>query len=167
MSKLFLLAILGLMGMATAAGAQPAPAAPQGQNPPTTKTVSMKMSEVQKIDLLIKLVEKSGLHFIRNGTEYDSKKAAAHLREKFDYAHKRPRYASQVATARDFIKNIATKSYLSGKPYQIKLKDGKLVPSGEWLIRRLEELEKNGPAVSPPAPKGAATTQDVAKKSGQ
>lgn len=104
------------------------------------------LTEREKIDYLLKQVEDSGLIFIRNGSEYPSKKAAEHLRGKLDYA------GDRIKTARQFIDILASKSSRSGKPYYIKQKDGTLVPSGQWLTRALEELEKRQNRTAMPTP---------------
>ena len=165
--KIFLLALLLFCAPALGALAQTAPATAPVKAKDKVTTASLlaavkgPQTEEQKIEYLIRSIEVSGLGFIRNGTAYDSVKAAAHLREKWDYSRKRPRLAQYVATARDFIKNIASASSLSKKPYQIVLKDGKQIPSGEWLTKRLEKLEKKvkvlatAPAATPQA-KGPA-----------
>lgn len=145
--------VLIMAAMGGGAFAQSAPgsgaARPPASSGPGASASKPALTEDQKIEALIKGVETSGLGFIRNGSEYDSKKAAEHLRSKWTYARKRPRLAKGVATARDFIKNIASASSMSNKPYQIALQDGRKVPSGEWLTARLQELEAPPPTVRP------------------
>lgn len=84
-----------------------------------------------EINYLIRYIENSGARFIRNGSEYSAKEGADHMRDKLKSAGRR------VKTAEDFIAGIATKSYLSGKPYLVKLTDGKTVPTGPWLTEAL------------------------------
>ena len=48
----------------------------------------------------------------------------------------------EVQTARDFIRLAGTKSYVSGKVYLVRFKDGREVDSAEWLTEKLEEIEK-------------------------
>jgi hypothetical protein len=92
--------------------------------------------EKKKIESLISTVENlKDAKFVRNGTEYDCKAAAQHMRDKWEYA------GSKVKTARDFISVIASKSSQSGKPYVIRFKDGKEVESGKYLTEQLEKLE--------------------------
>ena len=43
----------------------------------------------------------------------------------------------------DFIKGIASKSYLSGKPYLVKFADGRTQPTGDWLSTHLAKARKN------------------------
>lgn len=78
-----------------------------------------------RIEHLISTVESyKGAVFIRNGTEYDTKAAASHLRMKLGKA------GDKVKTAEDFISGIASKSSISGKAYKIRKPDGTLsIPS--------------------------------------
>jgi len=75
-----------------------------------------------EIDDLITYVEKSGVRFIRSGTEYSAAEGAAHLRKKLSAA------GDRVKTTEDFIDGIASKSYLNGKLYQVKFADGHTQP---------------------------------------
>jgi Family of unknown function (DUF5329) len=101
-------------------------------NPPTEK---------EKIEGLIRVVEGlKGAKFIRNGSEYDSGSAAKFLRRKWGTQ------AKEIVTARDFIEKAASNSSTSGKPYLIRLKEGKTVKFGEYLMGELKRLETD-PAV--------------------
>ena len=102
-------------------------------------------AEQAKIDWLLGEVERSDAIFIRNGKEYDAKKAVSHLRTKLLFAGKR------VQTARDFIEGIASRSQESGKPYQIRFPDGRTKLVGAWLRERLAALE-HGQLSSPTPP---------------
>jgi hypothetical protein len=89
--------------------------------------------EKKKIEFLISSVENlKGAKFIRNGSEYDGKEAAKHLRMKLQSA-------VVVQTADDFIRLCASKSYISGKPYIIRLSDGKTIKSEEYFREKLKE----------------------------
>lgn len=92
--------------------------------------------EGQKIQFLIASVESlRDAQFIRNGTAYDAKAAAAHLRLKLRNA------GSRVATAEDFIRLCASVSSVSGIPYQIKFSDGRVVPAEAYLRQKLAEFK--------------------------
>ena len=120
------LAFLGALGLLTLA---------QGQTPAP--------SQAQRIDYLIRSVESMGAaQFIRNGTTYDAKAAAEHLRLKRRMA------GSSCATAEDFIRHCATQSSVSGKPYEIRLPDGTVVTSAAFLEGKLAEFDRS------PAPGG-------------
>ena len=86
-----------------------------------------------EIDELIAYVQTSGVRFIRNGLEYSGAEGAQHLRDKLAKA------GDRVKT----ITGIASKSFLSGKPYLVKFADGHTQPTGEWLRAHLAEVREN------------------------
>jgi uncharacterized protein DUF5329 len=92
--------------------------------------------EQEAIDWLLSEVKGSDAVFIRNGSEYNGEKAAAHLKSKLFFAGKR------VQTAREFIVGVASHSETSGKPYEIRGKDGVRQPLERWLLERLAVFEK-------------------------
>jgi hypothetical protein len=73
-----------------------------------------------------------GAIFIRNGSEHNGKEAAEHLRMKLQNA-------VVVKTADDFIRLCASKSMITGKPYMIRLSDGKTMKSEEYFREKLKE----------------------------
>jgi hypothetical protein len=89
-----------------------------------------------EVDTLLADIEASGCSFYRNGTWHDSKATAAHLRDKYDYLAAR----DLIVTTEDFIEGTATKSSLSGQPYEVKCGDSAAVASGRWLRERLAHL---------------------------
>jgi Family of unknown function (DUF5329) len=96
-------------------------------NPPTEK---------EKIENLIRQIERlKDAKFIRNGSEYDSSSAAKFLRRKWEAQSK------EIRTARDFIEKAASSSSTSGKPYLIRLKDGKTIRCSDFLTGELKRLE--------------------------
>jgi hypothetical protein len=90
-----------------------------------------------EIDELIMFIQTSGVRLIRNGTEYSAAEGAQHLRGKL------ARAGDRVKTTDDFIAGIASKSYLTGKPYLVKFADGRTQPTGDWLRAHLAETRKN------------------------
>ncbi len=102
-----------------------------------TQSIPTQLTEKQKIEYLIKSIEKlDGAYFWRNGEYHTAKEAAEHLRLKFKNA------GSKIKTAKQFIDNIATKSSMTGTVYKIKFKDGKIVESKTFLYQKLGELNK-------------------------
>jgi hypothetical protein len=102
----------------------------QAQEKPTT--------EKKKIEALIKHVEQlKDVKFVRNSKEYDPKTAAKFLRGKWQANE------AEIKTAKDFIDKVATISSTTGKPYLIRLKDGKDTKSAEYLLGELKKLEKS------------------------
>ena len=92
--------------------------------------------ELSRIERLIRFVEsQKDMKFIRNGSEYTCAEAAKFMRGKLEAM------GGDVVTARDFIERIATKSSMSGKAYQVKLADGRMVPSAQFLTEELKRIE--------------------------
>lgn len=91
--------------------------------------------ETAKIQYLIKSIESlQGVKFIRNGNEYDSTRAADHLRYKLKKA------GSRVKTAEDFIQ-LCSKSYLSGEAYRMRYPDGTTITAETFFRQRLKEYK--------------------------
>jgi hypothetical protein len=108
---------------------------------------SRPAAEQTKIEWLLAEVGNSTATFIRNGKEYDGAKAAAHLKTKLLFAGRR------VQTVRQFIVGVASHSEATGKPYEVRLPDGKQEPMQVWLMERLAVYEKGAAAQKPlPAP---------------
>lgn len=88
----------------------------------------------QEIEHLITNLKASGCEFQRNGSWYDSAKAADHLRSKYDYLLKK----GWVATPEDFIARAGTESSMSHKPYQVRCAGKEAEPSAAWLQAELK-----------------------------
>ena len=93
-------------------------------------------SEQERIDWLLAEIRGSDAVFMRNGKAYDGKQAASHLKSKLWWAGKR------VQTVREFIVGVASRSEETGKPYEIRMKDGSHGPLEKWLLERLVVYEK-------------------------
>jgi hypothetical protein len=93
--------------------------------------------ETARIEYLLAIV--ASMHdaqFIRNGTSYDSAAAVRHLRLKLRAA------GSRIKTAEDFINYCASASSVSGRPYEIRFSDGRVVRSADFLRGKLREFDK-------------------------
>jgi Family of unknown function (DUF5329) len=86
-----------------------------------------------EIDYLLSSIGSSECTFIRNGKQYNAQDAEAHLRMKY---RRGKRYAS---TGEKFIERLASKSSISKKLYYIECENKEKVPSGDWLMQRLNE----------------------------
>ncbi len=95
-----------------------------------------KINEDQKIESLIAFIAKQDGVFIRNGSEYTPGQAAEHLRMKWK------RGGKAIKTAEIFIDKLASTSSMSGKPYQIKYKNGRSINLAALLRAELKRLEK-------------------------
>jgi len=97
---------------------------------------ALPTAERQKIESLIQHVgELKDAKFVRNGWTYEVSTAVRFLRGKWESND------AHVKTARDFIDKVASVSGTSGKPYLIRLKDGKEIPSREFLAAELQKIE--------------------------
>jgi len=104
--------------------------------PSVLRAQSLSLAERQKIEALIKYVgDLKDTKFIRNGWSYDVSTAVRFLRGKWEANE------PSVKTARDFIDKVASFSGTSGKPYLIRLKDGKEIPSREFFVTELRKIE--------------------------
>ena len=75
---------------------------------------------------LLDFIRSSSCTFIRNEEEHSGKAAADHIEDKYDY------YRDEIKTVEDFIERAASRSSMSGKPYQVRC-DGKTMPAADWL----------------------------------
>ena len=97
-----------------------------------------KAEEAMKEDLeatimhLLEFVSTSDVVFIRNGKEHSAEDAAKHIEKKYKH------YKKKIKTPEDFIERSATKSMMSGKLYQVRLKDGTVISNKDWLTDELE-----------------------------
>ena len=90
-----------------------------------------------RIESLIRHVETlADASFIRNGRSYQAKDAAKFLRGKWNAK------AADLRSAGDFIREVASKSGTTGKPYKIRFKDGREVDCGTYLAERLAEIDE-------------------------
>jgi hypothetical protein len=99
-------------------------------------------AELRKIDALLDSVKASEVTFIRNGNEYTAKEAHDHLRKKLKSA-RNSWFAppEEEWTARMFIEKIASRSSISGRPYRVRFKDGKVIEARAWLTEMLHGME--------------------------
>ena len=92
-------------------------------------------SAQREIDHLLEFVAGSSCTFVRNGADYPAQKAGEHLAGKFRYA------ARRIATAEDFIRDIASRSSVSGEAYRVKC--GKVdMPAAVWLTEELQRYRE-------------------------
>ena len=115
------LALLGLGAASTTAAAAPTPA------------------QVE-VEYLLNTIARSGCEFNRNGTWFDSQRASAHLRDKYNGLVALRRFVSAL----EFIEDAATKSSITGRPYLIRCAGREPVPTNQWLREALERYRRDG-----------------------
>jgi Family of unknown function (DUF5329) len=95
--------------------------------------------EARKIEYLINSVATlQNAQFVRNGTSYDGKSAADHLRLKLKNA------GSKITTVEDFIRLCGTGSSVSGIPYTIRFADGTTVNADLYFRQKLALFVSSG-----------------------
>jgi hypothetical protein len=93
-------------------------------------------SAQREIDHLLEFVARSSCTFVRNGADYPAQKAGEHLAGKFRYA------ASRITTAEDFIRDIASRSSVSGEAYRVRC--GRTdMHAGVWLTEELQRYRES------------------------
>jgi len=89
-----------------------------------------------EIHQLLQQLEVSGCQFNRNGTWYSSAEAKTHLLRKLDYINRK----GTINNSEQFIELAASKSSISGKPYQVKCGNHNPSNSQIWLISTLNQM---------------------------
>ena len=95
----------------------------------------------REIASLFTVLEQSGCKFNRNGSWYGAKKAADHLRRKYDYLLKK----NLVTTTESFIDMAASRSSISGKSYLVRCGSQGPVESKAWFTTELIRLRGAAP----------------------
>lgn len=94
-------------------------------------------SEQARIDRLIRSIrERKDALFIRNGREYSCAQAAEFLQGKLKWQ------IDRIATVHDFIDRIGSRSDTSGDIYRVRLADGRVVSSADFLRGQLAHIER-------------------------
>ncbi len=81
---------------------------------------------------------------MRNSKEHSGKEAREHLENKMNYARRAFWLFGPKAdiTVENFINKIASSSSTSGKEYKVRLKDGSVMTTNEWLRLKLKSYQK-------------------------
>jgi len=87
-----------------------------------------------QISQLLLAIEVSKCQFIRNGKTYTPEDSIAHIRKK--YTH----FKDNIDTIDKFIELSATKSLISGRPYQVQCGTSEPELSSAWLTDKAIEL---------------------------
>lgn len=87
----------------------------------------------ETIQYLLDYVARSELTFIRNSGQHTAQEASEHMQKKYEH------FRDEIKTPEEFIELCATRSLLSGKPYQVINKQGETVKTGDWLTIKLKE----------------------------
>jgi hypothetical protein len=97
-----------------------------------------------EIAYLLKYIRESPCTFIRNGSPYDGAAAAEHVEAKYEH------FKREIKSTEDFIDRAATKSLLSGEPYEVQCGGAARTEAAGWLrgVLRSYRLQRK-PAGAP------------------
>ena len=105
--------------------------------------VSMGMADESRaedldrtIAYLLQHVAQANLIFIRNGVMHTPREAEEHMRRKYEY------FKKKIQTPEDFIRLCASMSTVTGRPYQVKLPDGRLLRTDQWMLSALSQYRR-------------------------
>ena len=93
-----------------------------------------------EVGQLFTALKQSNCEFSRNGSWYNAQKAADHLQSKYEYLLKK----RLVTSTESFIELAATKSSMSGKPYQVRCGKTAPVSSSSWFKTQLNAIRSGG-----------------------
>ena len=94
----------------------------------------------REIQGLMEALSASSCEFQRNGTWHGRDEARKHLQRKYDYLLKR----DLADTAEQFIERAASKSSMSGRPYQVRCPGQPAQPAAPWFKAKLDALRGSG-----------------------
>lgn len=92
--------------------------------------------DAKAIEYLINYVSQSDMTFERNFSEYKPKRAAEHIRAKYEH------FMDEIDSPEKFIELSATKSLMTGRDYRVITPDGSKLKTGEWLLSVLKNYRK-------------------------
>ena len=90
-----------------------------------------------EVEHLIAYLATSHCVMIRNGKRHDGEEAAQHVRRKYEY------FREKITSTEDFIARSATKSTMSGRPYEVQCPGEEPLSSADWLLAELAALRSN------------------------
>jgi hypothetical protein len=90
-------------------------------------------SQQAEVEYLLDALETSDCALIRNGKAHGGARGAEHARRKYHH------FRDEISTTEEFIDNAASRSTMSGKPYQIVCPGEEPMNSQDWLLMRLRE----------------------------
>lgn len=101
-----------------------------------SEAFALTPQEETRVDnLLIAVGKQEQLLFIRNGSEHNAAEAESHLRLKLGKTKKR------LKTAEQFVDNVASKSSITGTPYQVKFPGQPPVDAQIYLSQLLSDTD--------------------------
>jgi len=90
------------------------------------------LGQKQEVEHLINYLETSNCSMVRNGNAHKGAEATKHVRRKYKH------FRDDIGSTEEFIELSATKSTMSGKPYEVHCPGERPRESADWLLEELE-----------------------------
>jgi hypothetical protein len=87
--------------------------------------------QLPEVEHLLAYLETSECEMVRNGRSHNGEEAVKHVRRKYEY------YRDDISSTEDFIRLSASRSTMSGKPYQVHCPGQPAMNSQDWLLTEL------------------------------
>lgn len=104
---------------------------------PASPVIIDEAKEREKIERLIETIQKSNAVFILSGKDSTAAETADYLRKKYEFAR------DEVRTIDDFIGKVASRCWLTGQEYLVRLPDGAEVTAGRWLREQAQACNES------------------------
>ena len=111
---------------------------------PALIALPVSASQRAEIDALMAALQTSACEFKRNDSWHSAADAKSHLLRKLDYFEGK----NAVQSTEQFIELAASKSSVSGRPYQVKCVGAAPVDSNIWLNTRLKIIRSTARPVA-------------------
>lgn len=85
-----------------------------------------------EVEHLISYLANSDCSMLRNGKAYSAEAGAKHVRRKYEH------FRGAIDSTEEFIELSASKSTISGKPYEVHCPGEPPMQSATWLLEELE-----------------------------
>jgi uncharacterized protein DUF5329 len=92
----------------------------------------LAMSETDKIEALLTVVERTDAVFVRGEKEADGHTTARQMRNRWHWQ------TSSIKSARDFIRVM---TQLGGQQFRVRLRDGTEMKAADYLAGELDKIE--------------------------
>jgi hypothetical protein len=94
-------------------------------------------AQAAEVEHLIERLAGSDCEMVRNGKAHSGAEGANHVRNKYDH------FRDEIDSTEAFIGMAATKSLMSGRPYEVRCPGQPPVPSAQWLLEELEDFRES------------------------
>lgn len=99
---------------------------------PTGAHADVPPGQEAEVEHLIAYLENSNCNMVRNGKTHSGEGGGKHVRRKYEY------FRDDISSTEAFIELSATKSTMSGKPYEVHCPGEPPRDSADWMLEELD-----------------------------